>query len=66
MSSLWFDEADKEVANKPFDPWKKRESQHQDEQKQKKLDLLASTSSNPGSRRNSKSGTVQNCFFNQY
>jgi len=55
MSSLWFDEPDKEVAHEPFDPWKKREAKHQDDLNQQKLDRLASTSNNPRSRANSKS-----------
>ena len=60
MSSLWFDEPEKESAHEPFDPWSKRAAKHQDEVNQQKFDRLASTSNHPRSRTNSKSGNMQN------
>ena len=59
MSSLWFDEPEKDNAHTPFDPWKKREDKFNDEQKQKKIDRLASSPKSPRSRANSKSGIQQ-------
>ena len=59
MSSLWFNEPNEEQAQaqQPFDPWKKREDKHKQDQIQRKLENSLSTSSNhPHSRTNSKSG----------
>ena len=59
MSSLWFNEPNEEQAQaqQPFDPWKKREDKHKQDQIQRKLENSLSTSSNhPRSRTNSKSG----------
>ena len=56
MTSLWFDEPDKEPASAPFDPWKKREDKLKEDLRQQKLDHLSSAANNPLSRTNSKSG----------
>lgn len=59
MTSLWFDEPDKDPTPAPFDPWKKREDKLKEDLRQQKLDHLSSTSNNPLSRKNSKSGNYQ-------
>ena len=57
MSSLWFDEPNEEPAHKPFDPWKKREDKLKEDQNQRTPEnSLATSSNNPHSRKNSKSG----------
>ena len=59
MTSLWFDEPDKEPTPAPFDPWKKREDKLKEDLRQQKLDYLSSASNNPLSRTNSKSGNYR-------